>query len=157
MAILSKGFKPGNFEWHNSLKVSFTNIWGLPSNFVDCKSFLESNSPDIIAHCETNLDDSIDSGDLSVKVYFLLIQKDSTNPYAWFCCLCEGSTSFHAGIISGKLCRFLLLLSTGFTSLSVLPLFYLLITLIFMQFFDSISSNIDQILLINPSANVVGF
>ena len=103
MAILSKGIKPGNFEWHNSLKVSFTNIWGLPSNFVDCKSFLESNSPDIIAQCETNLDDSIDSGDLSVRVYFLLIQKDSTNSYAWFCCLCEGRTSFHAGIISGKL------------------------------------------------------
>ena len=54
-------------------------------------------------------------------------------------------------------CRFFLLLSTGFTSFSVLRLFYLLITLIFMQLFGSISSNIDQILLINPSADVVGF
>ena len=33
----------------NSLKLSFTNIRGLRSNFVDCESFLESNSPDILA------------------------------------------------------------------------------------------------------------
>ena len=58
MVILSKACKPDNFESHNSLKLSFTNIWGLRLNFVDCKSFLESNSPDILALCETNLDDS---------------------------------------------------------------------------------------------------
>ena len=57
---------------HNSLKLSFTNIQGL-SNFVDCKSFLESNSPDILALCETNLDDSIDSGNFSVRGYLSLI------------------------------------------------------------------------------------
>ena len=38
----------------NSLKLSFTNIRGLRSNFVDCKSFHELNSPDIVALCETN-------------------------------------------------------------------------------------------------------
>ena len=48
MTILSKACKPDNFELHNSLKLSFTNIQGLRSNFVDCKSFLESNSPDIL-------------------------------------------------------------------------------------------------------------
>ena len=63
MAILSKWCKPGNFESHNSLKVSFTNIWGLCSNFVEC----ESNSLDILALCETNLDDWIDSGNFSVR------------------------------------------------------------------------------------------
>ena len=47
MAILSKGWKPDNFESHNSLKLSFTNIWDLHSNFVECESFLESSSPDI--------------------------------------------------------------------------------------------------------------
>ena len=36
MAILSKASKPDNFEPHNSLNLSFTNIWGLCSNFVDC-------------------------------------------------------------------------------------------------------------------------
>ena len=78
MAILSKACKPDNFESHNSLKLSFANIRGLRSNFVDCESFLESNSPDILALCETNLDDSIDSGNFSVRVYLLLIRKDSS-------------------------------------------------------------------------------
>ena len=77
MAILSKSCKPDNFELHNSVKLSFTNIRGLRSNFVDCESFLESNSPDILAQCETNLDDSIDSGNFSVRGYLPLIRKDS--------------------------------------------------------------------------------
>ena len=77
MTILSKACKPDNFESHNSLKLSFTNIRGLRSNFVDCESFLESNSPDILALCETNLDGSIDSGNLPVRDYFPLIRRDS--------------------------------------------------------------------------------
>ena len=77
MAILSKGCKPDNFEPHNSLKLSFTNIWGLHSNFVECESFLDSNSPDILALCETNLDDSIDSGNFFVRGYLPLIRKYS--------------------------------------------------------------------------------
>ena len=44
MAILSKGCKPENFNPHNSLKLSFTNIWGFRSSFVECESFLGSNS-----------------------------------------------------------------------------------------------------------------
>ena len=78
MTILSKACKPDNFESHNSLKPSFTNIQGLHSNFVDCESFLESNSPDILALCETNLDDSIDSSNFSVTGYLPLIRKDSS-------------------------------------------------------------------------------
>ena len=77
MAILSKGSKPDNSEPHNSLKLSFTNVQGLCSNFVECKSFLESNSPDILALCETDLDDSIDSSNFSVRGYLPLIRKDS--------------------------------------------------------------------------------
>ena len=53
MVILSKGSKPDNSEPHNSLKLSFTNIQGLPSNFVECESFLELNSPNILALCDT--------------------------------------------------------------------------------------------------------
>ena len=77
MTILSKACTPDNFELHNSLKLSFTNIRGLRSNFVDCESFLQSNSPDIFALCETNFDDSIDSGNFSVRGCLPLIQKDS--------------------------------------------------------------------------------
>ena len=73
MTILSKGCKPDNSESHNYQILSFTNILGLHSNFVECESFLESNSPDILALCEANLDDSIDSGNFSVKGYLPLI------------------------------------------------------------------------------------
>ena len=73
MAILSKGCKPDNFESHNSLKRSFTNIGGLSSNFVECESFPESNSPDIVALFQTNLDGSSDSGNFSVRGYLSLI------------------------------------------------------------------------------------
>ena len=45
--------------------------------FVDCQSFLELNSPDILALCETTLDHSIDSANFSVKSSIPLIQKDS--------------------------------------------------------------------------------
>ena len=78
MAILSKACKPDSLESPNSLKVSFTHIRGLRSNYVDCESFLESNSPDIFALCETNLDDSIDLGNFSVRGYLPLIRKDSS-------------------------------------------------------------------------------
>ena len=76
MAILLKACKPDNSEFHVSLKFSITNILGLRSNFVDCKSFLESKSSNIPSLCEANLDDSIDSGNFSVRGYLPLIPKD---------------------------------------------------------------------------------
>ena len=41
-------------------------------------SFFESNSPDILALCETNLGDSINTGNFSVKGNLPLIRKDSS-------------------------------------------------------------------------------
>ena len=122
MAILSKACKPDNFELHNSLKLTFTNIQGLHSNFAYCESFLESNSPDILALCETNLDGSIDSGNFSVRGYLLLIRKGFYYSCAWSRSLREGRTSFCTGLTPRKLCRFLLMFQTAFTSLSVLLL-----------------------------------
>ena len=75
MAISSKVCNPDNFELDNSLK-TLTNLRGLPSHFVECESFLEWNSPDIFALCDTNLDDLIDSGNFSVRDYLPLTQKD---------------------------------------------------------------------------------
>ena len=133
MAILSKGLKPDYFESHNSLKLSFRNIWGLCLNFADCESFLESNSPDILALCETNLDDSIDSGNLSVRGYLALIERivllmhglavdvKERFPFALDLSL-ENSDSY--------LCFWLALIS-----LIVLLLFPLSITFIFMHCF----------------------
>ena len=77
MTMLSKGCKPDKLESHNSLKLSFTNICGLRSNFLECESFLESNSPDILALCETNLDDYVDSSNFSGTGYRPFIRKDS--------------------------------------------------------------------------------
>ena len=129
MAILLKACKPDNFESHNSLKFSFTNIWGLCSNSVDCASFLESNCSDILALHETNLHGSIDSGNFTVTLYLPLIGKDpSTYSYAWSCSLCEGRTCFCVWDLSLGNCRFLIKYLTGFTLLSVLLLFPLLIT-----------------------------
>ena len=78
MVILLKACKPDNFELHNSLKLSFTNIVGLHSNFVDCQSFLESNSLDILALCETDLNDPNDSGNFAARGYLSLLRKDSS-------------------------------------------------------------------------------
>ena len=67
MAILSKGCKPDSFEPHNSLRLSFTNIQGLHSNFVECESFLDSNSPDILTGCDTSL-----------SVYFFFLYRSAS-------------------------------------------------------------------------------
>ena len=57
------------------------------------------------------------------------------------------------GHISRKLCGFLLMFLIGFTSPSV----FLLFPLSLCKVFDSISSNIDKVLSINPSVNVFVF
>ena len=128
MAILSKGCKPDNFKSQNSLKLSFANIRRLHSDFVECESSLESNSPDIIALCQTNLEDSIDSGNFSVRGYLPLVWKDSITHMHGLCSLCERRTFFCMGLISRKLYGFLLMFSTSFLSLSLSLLLPLLIT-----------------------------
>ena len=116
IAILSKGCKPDNFEPHNSLKLSFTNIIGLSSNFVQCEYFLESNSPDILTLCETNnwfwqfLCEGLSCFNLKSSYYL----------YLWYCSLCQRRTSFCMGLIfRNSVCRFLFMFWTGFISLGV--------------------------------------
>ena len=69
--------KPDNFELHNSLKLSLNNICSPCYNFVGWESFIESKSPDILHLWEINLKDSIDSSNNSMRVYLLLIRKNS--------------------------------------------------------------------------------
>ena len=71
MSISSKRRNPDNLESHSSIKPIFTNIWGFCSNLVECESFIESSSPEILDLCERKLDDSNDCS------YRLLIWKDS--------------------------------------------------------------------------------
>ena len=153
MVTLSKACKPVNFESRNTLKLSFTNIRGL--RFVDCECFLESNSPDILALCETKLDDSIDSGNFSVRSYLPLIRKDSGTymhgltvyvkeglPFARDLSLENSADShlcFRLALLHSVSCFFFLYRSPSSSLCTVL---------------NSISSNIDEVLSINPSANV---
>ena len=75
MAIFSKACKPDNSESHNSLKLILFKAFVQILLIVNLS--LNQNSPDILALCETNLDDSIDSGNFSVRGYLPLIRKDS--------------------------------------------------------------------------------
>ena len=155
--ILSKGCKPDNFESHSSLKPGFTNIWGLHSNFVECEFFLQSSSLDIHALCETNLDDSTDSGNFSMRGYLSLIQNDSIT-HAWSYSLCEKRPS----IISRKLQILMYSHLSGlqfdwlYFCLSYSPLLYPSPSSLCMAF-DSVSSNLEGLLLIIQSANVFFF
>ena len=130
----------------------------LRSNSVDCESFLESNSPDILALCETNLDDSIDSRNFSVRGYLPLTQKDYIThmhglavyvkqglTFAWDLSLENSADSY--------LCFQLALLH----SVSYFFFLYRSPSSALCTVFDSISSNIDEVLSINPSANVFVF
>ena len=148
MAILSKGCKPDNFELQNSLKVNFTNIKGLCLNFFDCKSFLESNYPDIMALSETNQDKSIDSGIFSVMGYLLLIRKDSITHIHGLAVYVKEGLSFARDLslensADSYLCFQLALLQS-------LSYFFFLCqspSSSLCTVFDSISSNIDEVLI----------
>ena len=158
MAILSKACKPDSFELHNTIKLSFTNIRGLHSNFVDCESFLELNSPDILALCETNLDDSIDSGNFSGRGYLPLIWKDSGTQMHGLAVYVKEWLPFASDLslensAASYLCFRLALLHL----VSYFFFLYRSPSSALCTVFDSISSNIDEVLSINPSANVFVF
>ena len=158
MAILSKACKPDNFELHNSLKLSFTNIRGLRSNFVDCESFLESNSPDILALCETNVDDSIDSGNFFVRGYLPLIRKDSsTHMHGLAVYVKEGLPFARDLSLENSADSYLCFRIALLHSVSYFFFLYRSPSSSLCTVFDSISCIIDEVLSINPSANVFVF
>ena len=157
MVILSKGCKPDNFNFDKSLKLNSANIQGLRSNFVECEFFLK-----LSWHCCSMWDKL---GWLKWFWQFFckgigylpLIWKDSYFSYAWSCSLCERWTSFCTGLISRKLCGFLCFQLALLHSVSYFFFLYWSLSLLLCLVFDSISSNVDEILFINPSANVFVF
>ena len=143
---------------HITLKLSFTNIRGICSNFVDCESFLESNSPDILVLCETNLNDSIGSGNFSVRGYLPLIRKDSSTHMHGLAVYVKDGLPFARDLslenpADSYLCFRLALLH----SVSYFFFFYRSRSSSLCTVFDSISSNIDEVFLINQSTNVFVF
>ena len=127
MTILSKGCKADNLESHSSLKLSFTNIIDFHLNFVECESFLLLT---FLLLCEIKMDDSIDSGNFSVSGLSSFNPKGFCYSYSRSCSLCERRALFYTCYISRKICRLLLIFSTGFTSFSVLLPFPPSITLL---------------------------
>ena len=119
---MSKARKTDNFESHNSLKLSFVSVRDLCSNFFGCKSFLESNSPDILSLYETNLD-------WFWHIHMPWSWSWSCYSYAWSCSLCKGGPSFCTGFILKTTSEFLFMFLTGFTPFSVLLLVPVSITL----------------------------
>ena len=158
MTILSKACKPDNFESHSSLKLSFTNIRGLRSNFVDCESSIQSNSPDILALCETNLDDSIDLGNFSVRGYLTLIRKDSSTHMHGLAVYVKEGLPFAGDVfLENSADSYLCFRLTLLHLVSYFFFLYRSPSSSLCTVFDSISSNIDEVLSINPSANVFVF
>ena len=133
-------------------------ISGFCSNFVDSEPFLELNSPDILALWQTNLDDSIDSGNFSLRADLPLIGKGSFTymhgvavyvkegfPFAWDLSLenpADSDLHFRLALFHLVPHFFFLYWSPP---LSLFTVFY------------SISSNIDEVLSINTFANVFVF
>ena len=158
MAKLSKRCKSDNFESSNSLKLSFTNIRVLCSNFVECELFLESNSNEILALRETNFDDWIDSGNFSVMDYLPLIRKDYiTYMHGLVVYVKEGPPFARDVSLKNSADSYLCLRLALLHSVSYFFFLYWSSSLSLCTVLDSISSNIDEVLLIDPSANVFVF
>ena len=115
------------------------------------------NSPDILALCETNLDESIDCGNFSVRGYLPLIRKGYGTcmhglavymkeglPFAWDLSVGNSADSY----LSFPLVLFHSVSYFFFLSRSPLSL---------CMVFYSIPSSKEEVLSINPSANVFVF
>ena len=148
MTILSKACKPHKFELHCSLKLRFTNIWGLCSNFVDCKSFLQSNSESIFPSAKIGwiswfwqfLCESLSSFNQKNSVthmHSLAVYVKQGLPFAHDISL-ENSANFWLALLN-SLSFFIFLY---WWPLSLYTVFY------------PISSTIDEVLWINSFANV---
>ena len=108
--------------------------------------------------CETNLDDSIDSGNFSVRGYLPLIQKNSSTHMHGLAVYVKEGLPFARDLslensADSYLCFRLALLH----SVSYFFFLYRSPSSSLCMVFDSISSNIDEVLLVNPSANVFVF
>ena len=78
IVILSEWWKPDNFELH--LKNLALRIFQAFVRILWNVNHSLNQTPDILALCETNLDDSIHSGNFSLRGYLAQIWNDSIIP-----------------------------------------------------------------------------
>ena len=117
-----------------------------------------NQTPDILVLCDTNLDDSLDSGNFFVRGYLPLIRKDfSTHVHGLAVYVKEGlrfaRDLFLENSADSYSCFRLALLD----SVSSFFFLYRSPSSFLCTVFGSISSNIYEALSINPSANVFVF
>ena len=114
-----------------------------------------NQTPDILALCEKSLDDSIDSGKFSVRGYLPLIRKDSGTHMDGLAVYVKEGLPFARDLsLENSAGSYLLAL---LHSVSYFFFLYGSPSSALCMVFDSISSNIDEVLSINPSANVFVF
>ena len=127
-------------------------------NFVDCESFLKSNSPDILALCEANLDGSIDSGNFSVRGYLPLVQGNaSTHMHGVAVYVKEGFPFARDLSLENSADSYLCFGLALLHSVSYFFFLYQSLSSSLYTVFDFISSNIDEVLPINSSAKMSVF
>ena len=119
---------------------------------------LIQNSPDILALCETSLDDSINSGDFSLRGYLPLIRKDSITHMHGFAVYVKEGLSFARGVFLKNsaysyLCFQLALLHSA----SYFVFLYRSPSSSLCTVVDVISYNIDDVLSVSSSVNVFVF
>ena len=121
-------------------------------NFVDCESFLESNFPDIIALCDTNLRDSIDSSNFYVTCYLPLIRNDSSTPiHGLAVYVSEGLPFARDSSLENSADSYLRFQLALLHSVSYFFFLYQSTSSFLCTVFDSIPCNIDEVFSINPS------
>ena len=128
--------------------------------FCYCESFLESNSPDIVPLCEKNLYDydSIDSGNFSLRGYLPLIRNDSgTHMHGLTVYVKEGLPFAQDLSLENPADSYLCFRLVLRHSVSYIFFLYRSPSSGLYTVFDSISSNIDEVLSMNPSADVFVF
>ena len=96
IAMLTKGYTPNKFESHNSLKLSFLNIWGLHWNFFNVNIFLNETFLIFLLYVRQTW--------MTTLIMFLCQGLSPFNPkdcylHAWSCSICEGRNSFCTRLI----------------------------------------------------------
>ena len=108
--------------------------------------------------CDINLDESIDSGNFSVRGYLLLIQKDSSTHTHRRAVYVKERLPFTRDLsLENSADSYLCLQLPLLHSVSYFFLLYRSPFSALCTVFDSISSDIDEVFLINPYANVFVF
>ena len=125
------------------------DICGLCLNFVECESFLES---------KTNLDDSMDSGNFSVRGYLPLIWKDSvTHMHGLALYVKEGLSFAQVISLENSVDSYLCFWQALLHSVSYFFFLYQSPSSSLCMVFEPILSNLEEVLLINSSASVFVF